>query len=142
MICLSNHAGIPADHVAAHTIAELTRRPDPDLDQILTHATVSVSSIPNSKPENAPGEPHTQIGVYVCEEVPGTVRLSPSGGSLHLWRRGSHDRLTRTAAATYTANGYSLTLPDHPMCDGEARVDDFVLDLDRAPGLHYRRRPV
>ena len=69
------------------------------------------------------------------------MRLTRSAGSLYLWRRGTRNRLARTGPATYTADGYALVLPTNPREDSGAAPDNFVLDLDRAPGLHYERCP-
>ena len=84
--------------------------------------------------------PYIPLGTYACKDVPGTVRLTHSANSLYLWRRGTYDRLTRTGPATYTADGYTRTLTTSP-ADSLPSSDGFVLDLHRAPGLHYRRHP-
>ncbi|MFJ9211058.1 hypothetical protein [Streptomyces sp. NPDC102264] len=79
--------------------------------------------------------PHIELGTYTCDQIPGSLRLTRSAGTLHLWRRGTRDQLTQAGPATYTGNGYTLTL------NGTAdRADQFSLDLDRAPGLAYVRR--
>ncbi|MDJ0345628.1 hypothetical protein QMK19_25885 [Streptomyces sp. H10-C2] len=78
------------------------------------------------------------LGTYTCDQVPGTLRLSRKNRALYLWRR-TRDRLTRTGPTTYTADGYTLTLAATAGESGP-RADDFVVDLERAPGLHYQSR--
>ncbi|MFD5470950.1 serine hydrolase domain-containing protein [Streptomyces sp. NPDC127105] len=145
IVCLSNHSGIAADHVAASTVVDLARDPGTNPDQLLSRALRDqpVSSRATAADDRgSEGEmPHAPIGTYVCGEVPGTVRLTRSGDSLYLWRRGTRDLLTAIGPAAYTADGYTLTLPTKPTCGTEAHFDGFVLDLDRAPGLHYHRCP-
>ncbi|MFI9588564.1 serine hydrolase domain-containing protein [Streptomyces sp. NPDC052236] len=139
VICLSNRTTVAADHIAATALAGLTRRSVLDLERILTQAVTRQPPTPNATPDDTSEAPHTQLGTYACEEVPGTIRLSTSGESLHLWRRGTRDHLAYVAAATYSGNGYTLTLSADPMRNAEGRLDSFILDLDRAPALHYRR---
>ncbi|WP_078900133.1 serine hydrolase domain-containing protein [Streptomyces sp. SBT349] len=142
IICLSNHAGIAADHVAAVALAELARAPEADLTKLL-HLTLRRQPGPPPTVSDRSGAdtPHTPLGTYACDEVPGALRLTRSESSLYLWRSGTRDRLTRTGAATYAANGYTLTVPTAPAGDSAPTPDSFILDLDRAPGLRYRRRP-
>nr|WP_275298573.1 serine hydrolase domain-containing protein [Streptomyces sp. 769] len=141
VICLSNHVGVAADHVVATAIATITRHPGAGPGELLSHA---LNSCPRRRPApvatSAGTVPHTPLGTYVCNEVPGTLRLTSSASSLYLWRRGTPDRLTRTGAATYTADGYTLTLTNSPADSSAPAPDGFVLDLDRAPGLLYRHQ--
>ncbi|MCX4573436.1 beta-lactamase family protein [Streptomyces sp. NBC_01571] len=142
VICLSNHTGIAADHVTATALAELGRHPEADPRETLSRALQhrpAPQSIPVDRPDS--DTPHTPLGTYVCQDVPGTVRLTYSAGSLYLWHRGTRDRLTRTGPTTYTALACTLTLPTTPADGEEPAADGFVLDLDRAPGLHYQRQP-
>jgi CubicO group peptidase (beta-lactamase class C family) len=139
--CLSNHTAIAADHVAATALGDLDRRPESDPNEVLARALQRRPEPPPSPVNSSDSDtPHIPLGTYACKDVPGTVRLTHSANSLYLWRRGTHDRLTRTGPATYTADGYTLTLTTSP-ADSQPSPDGFVLDLDRAPGLHYRRRP-
>ncbi|MFE7124991.1 serine hydrolase domain-containing protein [Streptomyces sp. NPDC057617] len=142
VICLSNHTGIAADHVVAAALAELTshRGADPSkiLARVLRRRPAPQSTCGGRPDSNAP---HIPIGAYACGDVPGTLRLTRSAGTLYLWRRGTRDHLTPTGPATYAADGYTLTLPAAPADDGEPALDSFVLDLARAPGLHYQRCP-
>ncbi|WP_327391462.1 hypothetical protein OG728_38980 (plasmid) [Streptomyces microflavus] len=59
--------------------------------------------------------------------------MTYASGHLHLWRRGTADRLTATNDQAYSGPGYTLTLnaPAGP------RPSGFTLDLARAPGLLY-----
>ncbi len=144
IVCLSNHSDIAADHVAASVMADLARDSGTNAGQLLSRAVRNQPSPRATAADDrgSDGEmPHAPIGTYACGEVPGTVRLTHSGDSLYLWRRGTRDLLTATGPTTYTADGYTLTLPTKPTGRTEARFDGFVLDLDRAPGLHYHRCP-
>ncbi|OKI50975.1 serine hydrolase domain-containing protein [Micromonospora sp. CB01531] len=143
VICLSNGGGIAADHIATAALTHLNRDPDIDLRQLLSRAVQrrTASKTPfvgTTEPE----APHAPLGTYACDEVPGTVRLSRSAGSLYLWRRGTRDRLTCTGSSDYAADGYTLTLPTTLVDGSEQTPDSFVVDLKRAPGLQYRRRSV
>nr|WP_272924868.1 serine hydrolase domain-containing protein [Streptomyces sp. SID4951] len=142
VICLSNHTGIAADHVAATALTDLGHCPEADPGEVL-HRSLQQRPKPPPTPVNRPNldAAHIPLGAYACKDVPGTVRLTRSEGSLHLWRRGTPDHLTRTGPATYTAHGYTLTLTTSPADKSTSLPDGFVLDLDRAPGLHYRRQP-
>ncbi|MFE0376185.1 serine hydrolase domain-containing protein [Streptomyces inhibens] len=137
IICLSNHTGIAADHVAATALDH----PDADPGEVLRRSLQQRPEPP--APVNRPTHdaPHIPLGTYACEDVPGTVSLTRSEGSLYLWRRGTRDHLSRSGPATYKADGYTLTLPTSPADECVPSPDGFVLDLDRAPGLHYRRHP-
>ncbi|MFD9593086.1 serine hydrolase domain-containing protein [Kitasatospora sp. NPDC059973] len=140
VVTLSNHAGTGAEHIAAAIVSQLRRDPAADLGAVLARlatASSTPTALPAAEPDNGGGDqPHTMIGVFACDQVPGSLRLSRSNGELYLWRRGTRDRLTRTEPTLYTSDSYVLTVPtaDDP-------IDRFVLDLARAPGLLYRMRP-
>lgn len=142
VICLSNHTGIVADHVAAAAVTDLNQRPEADLSEVLSRSLRRQPETPHI-PESHPGTHthHTPLGTYACEDVSGTLRLTRGEESLYLWRRGTPDRLTRTGRTTYAANGFTVTFPAAAADSERPTPDGFVLDLDRAPGLHYRRRP-
>ncbi|MFF5171730.1 serine hydrolase domain-containing protein [Micromonospora sp. NPDC000089] len=140
-ICLSNHAGIAADQVLAAALADPTHESGADPGELLSRALASLpapkttTSTSSADTETA----HTSLGTFVCDEVPGAVRLTRSAGSLYLWRRGTLDRLTCTGS-TYAADGYTLTLDTSSTANEVMSTPNgFVLDLDRAPGLHYQR---
>jgi hypothetical protein len=141
-MCLSNHAGIRADHIAATTLAELVHHPDTDPEQLLAHEAgihprpLRTEGTNGHDADQQAEAAHTPLGVFACDEVPGTVRLTRDDQTLYLWRRGTHDRLTPTGPGAYTADGYTLTL--RPSTAIRDRIDGFVLDLNRAPGLCYR----
>ncbi|WP_435211951.1 serine hydrolase domain-containing protein [Streptomyces sp. bgisy034] len=140
VICLSNHTGIVADHVAAAAVTALCQRPEVDLGEVLSRSLQRQPETPHI-PENHPGmrTHHALLGTYASEDVPGTLRLTRCEESLYLWRRGTPDRLSRTGPATYTGDGFTLTLPMNSA--GDEPPEGFCLDLDRAPGLRYQRRP-
>lgn len=141
-VCLSNHAGIAADQVLAAALADPTHESGADPGELLSRA---LASLPAPKTTTSTGSAntetaHTSLGTFVCDEVPGAVRLTRSAGSLYLWRGGTLDRLTYTGS-TYAADGYTLTLNAFSATNEDAPTPNgFVLDLDRAPGLHYQRR--
>jgi len=141
VVCLSNHARIPADRIVAAALSDLAGQPDTHPGQLLTRALntqpAPAPSATTRRHDGTPEAEHTPLGTYTCDEVPGTLRLTRSDGTLYLWRRGTRDRLTRTGPATYTGDGYTLTLAATEAGPGD-RPRSFVLDLDRAPGLHYR----
>ncbi|WP_433530601.1 serine hydrolase domain-containing protein [Micromonospora sp. CA-263727] len=140
VVCLSNHAGIPADFVATAARSDITHDLDAKPDEILSRALASCPVHQATPQDSVDAEaPHSTLGTFACDEVPGTVRLTRSTGSLYLWRRGAFDRLTCTGPATYAANGYTLTLPTYTADGNVPMPDGFTLDLDRAPGLHYRK---
>jgi CubicO group peptidase (beta-lactamase class C family) len=137
VVCLSNHAGIAADHIAAAALAALGGDPNHDIARLLAQVIDARQKAGLSSrllvPHDHEAAQHTSLGVYSCNQVPGRLRLSRHNGDLYLWRRGTPDRLTCTGLMTYTAAGYILTL------DGESNEPPrgFILDLERAPALHY-----
>lgn len=140
VISLSNHAAIAADHIAATVLTALHRDPGQDLDSLLAHAVGAHHPIPPAAQPPAPDTdraseiPHTMLGTYTCDQVPGTLRLSSQNGALYVWRRGTPDRLTPTSSTTYKADGYTLTLQGQ----WGTRPNSFILDLERAPDLLYQ----
>ncbi len=152
VICLSNDAGIAADHVLAAAIADPTHGSgadhgsrgllaEPDIELLICALGRRPARKTTCTGRAGTEAAHTMLGTYVCDEVPGSVRLTRSAGSLYLWRRGTPDRLTRSGSS-YRAEGYALTPNTSPMAtsDDVPALSGFVLDLERAPGLHYRRR--
>ncbi|MEY9956727.1 serine hydrolase domain-containing protein [Streptacidiphilus sp. MAP5-52] len=138
VIALSNNAHATADHAASQVVTALRRDPDADVGATLERQASAngrpAADAPTApKPKTTGDQPHTMIGTFTCDQVPGSVRLSHSNGDLYLWRRGTHDRLNRVGPTSYTGPNYALTL-----ADPDAPISTFVLDLDRAPGLHYQ----
>ncbi|MFJ5882907.1 serine hydrolase domain-containing protein [Kitasatospora cineracea] len=139
IVSLANSTELAADHAAAAVLRALDERPGQDLDELLPlaaeHArrTVKTAAV-HSKGDD--GWPHHEVGRFTCDQVPGALRLTCTGDTLHLWRRGTPDRLTPAGPATWVGNGYSLTLPGDT-----GDIEGFTLDLDRAPNLAYVRQP-
>lgn len=146
IVCLSNRSDIPADRIAATAADELTRSPDADARHLLAHAA-RIAPVPDghsglrARLKEILDASHTVLGTYVCDDVPGDLRLSRRAGALYLWRRGAGEQLTRTGTDRYVSTGLGLYFPGAPRKDAEFSPDAFILDLDRAPGLHYRLRP-
>lgn len=140
-ICLSNNSDIRADHLAATIDSHASR------DAIKT-VVEAVTAPADCGPKNGPGPKHKPLisadeyvwqGTYACDEAPGPLRLSYDGTDLRLWRRGTADRLTHAdlTGRTHAGPGYTLTILA-PESITHGRPDGFILDLTRAPGLHYK----
>ncbi|MGH3868836.1 MAG: serine hydrolase domain-containing protein [Pseudonocardiaceae bacterium] len=145
-VCLSNNADIHADHVTAHIVQYLAHggalnKIHTCLDAFRTEDGTTprrnVPAAPTDPP--VPADQHTWLGTFSCGEVPGVVRLSRHGPTLHLWRRGIADQLDCMCAERqiYGGPGYTLTIPTTNVL-GNENINAFTLDLDRAPALHYR----
>lgn len=144
LICMSNRADLNAAHLARQLLTQpdLPQRSMKDLvKNALTRRTDAASSAHDTPSRSATSDDFTD-GIhleYVSDDVPGVLRLSRAGRVLRLQRRGSVDHLTETDApnSVYRGPGYtihSLHLSEEPL------PASFVLDLDRAPGIQYRRR--
>lgn len=138
LICLSNNADIAADHTTAALLRELREHPGLDPRDLLPRVAAirrKTKAVVHTQDASSAQSPHIEFGTFTCDQAPGSLRLTRSAGTLHLWRRGTRDQLTQTGPTTYTGNGYTLTF------NGTAnRANQFTLDLDRAPGLAYVRR--
>jgi CubicO group peptidase (beta-lactamase class C family) len=136
VICLSNHAGVAADHVASGALSQPVHQ-EADLRQLVEAALTTAAEIPTAPPclagKNDTSE-HTPIGSYTCDEVPGILRLTRSGDQLYLWRRGTSQKLKPISPQSYAGEGYAIILPTTSIDAPQG----FVLNLDRAPGLVYR----
>ncbi|MYT21760.1 serine hydrolase [Streptomyces sp. SID7760] len=138
VIALSNNAGISADRVTAAILRNLHQQPTLAPKEALVHAAAREQT-PNAAVQDQPtpdglGQ-HTELGTFTCDQAPGNLRLTRRADTLHVWRRGTCDRLTPTGSGIYAGNGYTLTVSS-----GTGQVDRFILDLDRAPGLTYIRQ--
>ncbi|MER6841658.1 serine hydrolase domain-containing protein [Streptomyces platensis] len=167
VVCLSNNAAVSADHVAADVLAVLNggasgarggaeasvgmlaRLVSRRMDAAATEST-AVGAANGQRATTPDARQHTELGRYVCDEVPGAIRLTLAQDALYLWRRGTRDRLSPTGRATFAGTGLRLVLPDGagpaPLPGTGAGtaatpVEEFTLHLDRAPDLHYRRVP-
>jgi CubicO group peptidase (beta-lactamase class C family) len=141
MICMSNRADLPADRLASL----LLKRPDRANDEIegavrrvLGSRTAQIFRAADSPSSGASCEESAEAD-YTCVEVPGVLRLVRSGQDFHLQRRGFRDRLVQTEppeGRTYAGPGYRL----REIGAATAELPNtFLLDMDRAPGLFYRR---
>ncbi|GGV01513.1 hypothetical protein GCM10010495_10750 [Kitasatospora herbaricolor] len=144
VVCMSNSDTIAADRVAARLCIELRRNHIDELEGVLARAADEVS-MASRDPSRANGDStqpdiagHTGLGTFVCTDVPGMLRLTQKRGALYLWRRGSGDQLVSSGPLSHDGPGYRLTLRS---ADGnDAAPDAFTLDLDRAPGLNFKRQ--
>ncbi|GAA2484224.1 hypothetical protein GCM10010406_20620 [Streptomyces thermolineatus] len=139
VVCLSNDAGTAADHVLAVILRDLRERPELDAVDLLRRATFPRRTMrtDRERPRSVGRDhsPHAELGTFTCDQAPGSLRLTRSADTLHLWRRGTGDRLVQIGPTVYTGDGYTLTLTGDTN-----QVDRFTLDLDRAPGLTYIRQ--
>ncbi|MFI9327727.1 serine hydrolase domain-containing protein [Kitasatospora sp. NPDC052868] len=140
VVCLANATDLAADHVVAAVLRELDEHPDHDVGDLLPLAAARARRPPRAAEDGHDqqddGQLHRELGRFISDQVPGTLRLTRTGDALHLWRRGTSDRLTPAGPTTWTGNGYTLTLTS----DADD-TEGFTLDLDRAPGLAYVRLP-
>ncbi|MDJ0466626.1 serine hydrolase domain-containing protein [Streptomyces sp. H27-C3] len=135
VLCLSNNTDAPADHVTAAVLENLRAHPSAGHGQVLAEAAKTRRPTRPTPPTRDESGPHTDMGTFTCDQAPGSLRLTRTTDTLHLWRRGTRDPLTRSGPDTYSGNGYTLTLPD-----STDSVGSFTLDLKRAPGLQYIRQ--
>ncbi|MEV0188401.1 serine hydrolase domain-containing protein [Kitasatospora purpeofusca] len=139
IIGLANTADLAAEHVVAAVLRALEQHPGQDLEQLLPLAAghgrqpVTTAAAGHCGDD---GRLRHELGRFTCDQVPGTLRLTRTGDTLHLWRRGTPDRLAPAGPGTWAGKGYTLTLPG-----GTDHIEDFILDLDRAPSLTYVRLP-
>lgn len=108
VICLSNHAEIPADRLASAALASLTRDQRADPASILAAAAPGISNSASDEDHPAPGTRYQAVGTYRSDEVPGTLRLTRGGGRLYLWRRGTAQRLVPLSPQTHKGEGCTL----------------------------------
>ncbi|GHB09993.1 serine hydrolase domain-containing protein [Streptomyces chryseus] len=138
VICLSNNADIAADQITAALLRELQEDPDLEPRDLVPRVAAirrEPKAVVRTQDASSAQSPHIELGTYTCEQAPGSLRLTRSAGTLHLWRRGTRDQLTQVGPTAYTGSGYTLTLTS-----ATGIADRFTLDLDRAPGLTYVRR--
>ncbi|WP_030845637.1 serine hydrolase domain-containing protein [Streptomyces sp. NRRL F-4474] len=138
VIALSNNAGLAADRVTAAILRDLHQQHTLAPKEALVRAAAQEQT-PSTAVQDQPAPDdlgqHTELGTFTCDQAPGSLRLTRGSDTLHLWRRGTYDRLTPTVSGIYAGNGYTLTVPS-----GTGQVDHFTLDLDRAPNLTYIRQ--
>ena len=137
IVSLANATDLAADHALAAVLRSMEQDPGRDLEELLPlaarHAQQPAETAAADH-EDDDERLRRELGRFTCDQVPGTLRLTRTGDTLRLWRRGTPDRLTPAGPATWAGNGYTLTLPG-----GTDDVEGFTLDLDRAPGLAYVR---
>ncbi|MER8091880.1 serine hydrolase domain-containing protein [Streptomyces goshikiensis] len=138
VVALTNNSRVGAEHISASILRDLRTRSALSPHEMLVRAA-ALQETPRNAPraQHSRGEPSsfTELGTFTCDQAPGSLRLTLSANVLHLWRRGTRDRLSPKGPGVYTGNGYTLTLSS-----GTDLVDRFTLDLDRAPGLTYVRQ--
>ncbi|MFD5887735.1 serine hydrolase domain-containing protein [Streptomyces sp. NPDC060334] len=138
MIVLSNNAGLSADRVTAAILRDLHQQPTLAPKEALVRAAAlerTPGAAVRPQPTLDDWSQHTELGTFICDQAPGSLRLTRSADALHLWRRGTRDQLTPLRPGVYASNGYILTL-----ASSTDQADRFTLDLDRAPGLTYIRQ--
>ncbi|MGO4458047.1 serine hydrolase domain-containing protein [Streptomyces sp. M-16] len=138
VISLSNNTDVAADHIIAAILRGLGEHPELDLEGVLRRAATlrrELKAAVRNQHAHRDRSLDVELGTFSCDQAPGSLRLTRSANTLHLWRRGSRDQLIQTGPAAYAGNGYTLTLTG-----STDQVDSFTLDLDRAPGLTYIRR--
>ncbi|MFE0458144.1 serine hydrolase domain-containing protein [Kitasatospora sp. NPDC058965] len=144
LVCLSNSRTVAADRVAASLRAELRGESIGHLESMLAKAVETTRGDPGEANHQtvdggqAGADRHADLGMFVCSDVPGSLRLTRVCGHLHLWRRGTYNRLVRTGSRTHAGPGYQLTLSSADR--GDSTPKSFTLDLIRAPRLHYTRQ--
>ncbi|MFF1906381.1 serine hydrolase domain-containing protein [Kitasatospora sp. NPDC058218] len=117
IVCLANSADLAADHAVAAVLRELSAHPGHDLEQLLPlavgHARRAVEAAGNGREEDG-GPLRRELGDFACDQVPGTLRLTRTGDTFYLWRRGTADRLAPAGPATWEGDGYTLTMHNGP----------------------------
>ncbi|MQS39038.1 serine hydrolase domain-containing protein [Streptomyces katsurahamanus] len=138
VIALSNNAGLPADRIAGAILRDLHQQPTPAPREALVRAAAleqTPSTVMQALPTPDDRSQQAELGTFACDQAPGSLRLTRSADALYLWRRGARDQLTPAGPGIYAGNGYTLTVSS-----STSRIDQFTLDLDRAPGLTYIRQ--
>ncbi|WP_371588565.1 serine hydrolase domain-containing protein [Streptomyces virginiae] len=138
VIALSNNAGLSADRVTASILRDLHQQSTLAPKEALVRAT-ALERTPSTATRDQPtpddlGQ-HTELGIFACDQAPGSLRLTRRADALHLWRRGTSDQLAHSGPGLYAGNGYTLTVPS-----STDQIDRFTLDLERAPRLTYVRQ--
>ncbi|MFI1864377.1 serine hydrolase domain-containing protein [Streptomyces jumonjinensis] len=138
VIALSNNAGLSADRVAGAILRDLHQQPTLAPKGALVHAAAlkrTPSTAMQALPTPDDRSQQTELGTFTCDQAPGSLRLTRSADALYLWRRGARDQLTPAGPGVYVGNGYTLTVSI-----STSQIDQFTLNLDRAPGLTYIRQ--
>ncbi|MCY0937875.1 serine hydrolase domain-containing protein [Streptomyces sp. H34-S4] len=137
VVSLSNNSGLSADRVTAAILRDLHQQMLAPKEALVRAAALerSPGTAARTQPTLDDRSQHTELGTFTCDQAPGSLRLTRRADALHLWRRGTCDRLTPTGSGIYAGNGYTLTVPS-----STDQVDRFTLDLNRAPRLTYIRQ--
>lgn len=137
VVCLSNHASLHADHMADGVVTAIGNERDLS-PRLLTRLVEDVLHRSRAVRSSAAAPRRDfALGTYVCEDVPGALRLSTADGNLYLWRRGTCSPLTPNGPADFHGEGLHLVLPQGTRPD--TGIEQFTLHLDRAPDLRYHR---
>lgn len=135
LACASNADWIPADKIMAQLVR--TRCTPEEVEMLVGE---HITQRPRERSVEAPtasGQPLDDLGRYHARELPGSIRLGRHPHGLSVTRRGTVDNLQPdpTRPHRFHGRGISITLA----APGTHPPDEFVLDLDRAPGIHYVR---
>jgi hypothetical protein len=138
LVCMSNRADIPADHLASLVLSQPADG-SYDVQGIAEQVTRHLPNRANGKAgQTEDTVPAESLGKFTCTEAPGVLRLERVGDRLRLWRRGTCDYLTRLhpSPPTYVGPGITITLQSETP---DSSITEFTLDLERAPALRYSR---
>lgn len=141
VISMSNRADLLADRLACQLARRRSEVADLDMQSVVTEVLMSRPTSQQQRTHGsspgAEGSAEEVSAEYVSEDVPGVLRLVTNERGIHLQRRGACDHLGQPDPdGWYGGPGYRL----RPDVSGIALPLTFVLDLDRAPGLRYKRR--
>lgn len=133
--CVTNADWIPADRIMA---ALIRTRCTPECAEAVV--SEHVTRPPRNRSPEAPTgteQPLDDLGRYHAQDLPGFIRLGRRRNGLSITRRGTIDDLQPDPdlPQRFRGHGISITLATPGPCPPH----DFMLDLDRAPGIHYVR---
>ena len=133
--CVTNAGWIRADQIMAELIR--THCSPENTDAVASKHLAGSPQSTSPKALTRTEQPSEDLGRYHTQELPGFIRLGRHTSGLSIARRGTIDILTPDPKSPrrFRAPGIAVTVDN----SGPHPPHDFVLDLDRAPGLHYVR---
>jgi len=133
--CMTNADWIPADKIMAELIR--TRCTPESAEAVVSDHIARPPQGRSPEAPTGPGQPLDDLGRYHAPELPGSIRLGRHLNGLSITRRGTVDNLhpDPEVPLRFRGRGISITLA----APGTLPPDDFMLELDRAPGIHYVR---